>query len=136
MSSRHELSLEEKMMLIREKEKGLSHRQLCDKFQISLGVVSNILKRKSEYCHDYETNCNKKLKRKGKSDLSQEINDSVYEWFTAQRAKEHSHLRTSFTRICTIDRPTIRQLQEFQGQQWLARPIQDSLQHFIQNYLR
>lgn len=90
MSSRRELSLEEKMVLIKEKEKGLSHRQLCDKFQISIGAVSNILKRKSEYCHDYETNCNKKLKRKGKSDLSQEINDTVYEWFTAQRAKNIS----------------------------------------------
>ena len=87
MASRHELALEEKMVLIKEKERGLSHRQLSDRFQISLGAVSNILKRKSEYTHDYETNLNKKIKRKVRNDSSQEINDTVYEWFIAQRAK-------------------------------------------------
>ncbi|CAF1172021.1 unnamed protein product [Rotaria sordida] len=87
MTTRHELCLEEKINLIREKEQGLSHRELSEKFEISLGAVSNILKRKCEYTNDYETNCNKKLKRKLKDDLRQEINDNVYEWFVAQRAK-------------------------------------------------
>ena len=49
--------------------------------------MSNILKRKSEYTYDYETHKNKKVKRKLKNDVRQEINDNVYEWFVAQRAK-------------------------------------------------
>ncbi|CAF4314202.1 unnamed protein product, partial [Rotaria magnacalcarata] len=72
------------------KDQGSSHRQLSEKFNISLGAVSNILKRKGEYTNDYETNRNKKLKRKLKSDTSQEINDNVYEWFVAKRAKSIS----------------------------------------------
>ncbi|CAF1177590.1 unnamed protein product [Rotaria magnacalcarata] len=90
MTSRRELCLEEKMNLIKEKELGTSHRQLSDKFQISLGAVSNIWKRKCEYTNDYETNRNKKVKRKLKNDSSQEINENVYEWFVAQRAKNIS----------------------------------------------
>jgi len=49
VASRHEFDLEQKMNLIRDKENGLSHRQLKEKFQVSLGAVSNILKRKNEY---------------------------------------------------------------------------------------
>ena len=87
MATRRELSLEEKMNLIKEKEQGVSHRDLCNRFDISIGAVSNILKRKCEYTNDYETNKNKKVRRKYKNDLSQEINDDVYEWFVAQRGK-------------------------------------------------
>ena len=58
MASRHELSLEDNMMIIRDKEKGLRHRPLSDRFQISLSAVPNILKRKSEYTHDYGTELN------------------------------------------------------------------------------
>ena len=38
----------------KRKGRGLSHRQLSDRFQMSLSAMSNILKRKSEYAHDYE----------------------------------------------------------------------------------
>lgn len=59
------------MILIRDKKKKrLSHRQLKEKFQVSLGAVSNILKRKHEYTHDYEANCSKKLKRKFKDEIT------------------------------------------------------------------
>ena len=44
MATRRELSLEEKINLIKEKEQGVSHRELCDKFHISIGAVSNIFK--------------------------------------------------------------------------------------------
>jgi hypothetical protein len=47
MSCRRELCLEEKMNLITEKDRGLSHRQLGSQFQISVGAVSNISKQKS-----------------------------------------------------------------------------------------
>ncbi len=33
-------SLEEKINLIKEKEQGVAHRELCDKFHISIGAVS------------------------------------------------------------------------------------------------
>ena len=69
--SRRDLSLEEKINLIKEKESGLSHRQLSERFQVSVGAVSNILKRKAEYTDDYELNRNKKIKRKLKDDVSQ-----------------------------------------------------------------
>jgi hypothetical protein len=49
VASRHELDLEQKMNLIRDKENGLSHRQLKEKFQVPLGAISNILKSKNEY---------------------------------------------------------------------------------------
>lgn len=87
MASRRDLCLEEKINLIKEKESGLSHRQLSDRFRVSVGAVSNILKRKIEYTNDYESNRNKRIKRKLKDDSGQEINDNVYEWFVAQRSK-------------------------------------------------
>ena len=66
----------------------MSHRELKDKFQVSLGSFSNILKRKQEYLEDYESNQNKKFKRKLKDELGQTINDAVYQWFVAQRSKK------------------------------------------------
>ena len=88
MISRHELSLQQKMnLIIKEKEQGLSHGQLSKNYEVLIGSVSNILKMKSEYTHDFQTHKNKRVKRKLKNDLRQEINDNVYEWFVAQRAK-------------------------------------------------
>jgi hypothetical protein len=40
-----------------------------------------------EYTNDYETNRNKKFKRKVRDDTNQELNENVYEWFVSQRAK-------------------------------------------------
>lgn len=87
MTSRRDLSLEEKVKLIKDKEHGLSHRQLSDRFQVSVGAVSNILKRKLEYTSDYETNRNKRIKRKLKDDTNADISENVYEWFVSQRSK-------------------------------------------------
>lgn len=50
--SRNVLCLADKINLIKEKENGLSHRQLSGKFYVSIGAVSNILKRKSKYVDD------------------------------------------------------------------------------------
>ncbi|CAF2777528.1 unnamed protein product [Rotaria sp. Silwood2] len=60
MASRNDLELEQKVNLIRESERGLSYRELKDKFHVSIGAVSNILKRKHEYIDDYQCNRNKK----------------------------------------------------------------------------
>ena len=48
MTSRRNLCLEEKINLIKEKQSGLSQRQLIERFHISVGAVSNIQKRKAE----------------------------------------------------------------------------------------
>ncbi|CAF5012351.1 unnamed protein product, partial [Rotaria sp. Silwood1] len=62
MASRNDLVLEQKINLIKAKERGLSYRELRDNFQMSLGAVSNILKRKNEYITDYESKLNTKAK--------------------------------------------------------------------------
>ena len=62
MTSRGDLSLEEKIILVKEEESGVSHRQLSERFEISVDAVSNIQKRKVEYNNDYELNPSKKIK--------------------------------------------------------------------------
>ncbi len=44
MSTHHELCLEQKINLIKEKENRLSHRLLGEKFHISIGAVSKYFK--------------------------------------------------------------------------------------------
>ena len=87
MTPRHELCLEEKISLIKDQENGLSYRQLSNKFQISIGAVSNIMKRKTEYTDDYESNINKNFKRKLKNEFNKDLNTHVYESFTLRRPK-------------------------------------------------
>jgi transposase len=48
MATRIDLSLEQKVNLIKDNEEGMSFRQLKDKFHVSVGSISNILKRKNE----------------------------------------------------------------------------------------
>ncbi len=54
------------MNLIREKERDPSHRDLNDRFHISLSAVTKILNTDArfEYIKDYARNQNKKAKRK------------------------------------------------------------------------
>lgn len=89
MTTRHDLTLEEKIQLIRDNNdgNGLSFRKLADKYRCSIGSISNILKRKQEYLSDYETNGNKDTKRKLKDDNGVQIDRLVFEWFSCQRAK-------------------------------------------------
>jgi transposase len=89
MATRHDLTLEEKIQLIRDNNagKGLSFRKLSTKYHCSIGSISNILKRKDEYLSDYETNRNKDTKRKLKDDTSLRIDEITFEWFSSQRAK-------------------------------------------------
>ena len=89
MTSRHELTLHEKIQLIYDNSDGtgLSQRILAEKYNISLGSVSNILKRKTEYLNDYETNQNQTVKRKSRGVNVQKLDEQVYQWFVQQRAK-------------------------------------------------
>ena len=90
MTTRHDLTLEEKIQLIRDNKdgNGVSFRKLADKYRCSIGSISNILKRKREYLSDYETNGNKDTKRKLKDDNGVQIDRLVFEWFSCQRAKK------------------------------------------------
>ncbi|CAF2033975.1 unnamed protein product, partial [Rotaria magnacalcarata] len=81
MSSRHDLSLQQKVELIKDNNdgNGLSQRKLAEKYNISLGSVSNVLKRKPEYLNDYETNQNQNVKRKVMNVNAQNLDEDVYE---------------------------------------------------------
>lgn len=84
---RRDLNLDEKMSLIKDRDNGVTYRALVEKYKISLGAVTNIIKRRDEYISDYESNQNKETKRKIKSGMAQQIDEAVYEWFCCQRAK-------------------------------------------------
>jgi transposase len=89
MATRRDLTLHEKLQRIFDNNEGngLSQRKLSGKCKISLGSVSNILKRKNEYLNDYKTNQNQNVKRKFKNEYGQQLDDQVYEWFVQQRSK-------------------------------------------------
>jgi transcriptional regulator with XRE-family HTH domain len=73
MISRHEITFQEKIKLIHNNKErnGLSQCQLAEKYDISLSLVSTILKPRAEFLNDYETNQNQSAKRK--------IDDQLYE---------------------------------------------------------
>ncbi|CAF3287422.1 unnamed protein product [Rotaria socialis] len=89
MSVRHDLTLQQKIELINDNRNGngLSQRTLAVKYNISLGSVSNVLKRKAEYLDGYGANQNHNVKRKILHVNSRELDEKVYEWFVQQRSK-------------------------------------------------
>ncbi|CAF3687821.1 unnamed protein product [Rotaria sp. Silwood1] len=78
MSTRVDLSLFQKVELIKHSKCCLSQRHLAAKYKISKGVVFNILKRKHEYLGDYESNRRNEIKRKIKNDIGKKIDDETY----------------------------------------------------------
>ena len=48
MSTRNDLTLEQKINLIKQNEGGSSYRELCDKFKISIGAVYRMLSKEKE----------------------------------------------------------------------------------------
>ncbi|CAM4823844.1 unnamed protein product [Rotaria magnacalcarata] len=87
MATKHTLTLSEKVQLIRENENNTSYRTLADYYKISIGSVSNIIKRKAEYIENYEHNENSTKKRNFRDELNQQLDQKVYEWFAIQRSK-------------------------------------------------
>ncbi|CAF1355307.1 unnamed protein product [Rotaria magnacalcarata] len=87
MTTKHTLTLSEKIQLIRENEEKVSYRTLADKYKISIGSVSNIIKRKVEYIESYEQNESSTKKRDLRDEFSQQHDQQVYEWFVVQRSK-------------------------------------------------
>ena len=78
------LLLERKVSLVDGWKHDWSYRELKENMLVSLGCISNILKRKHEYVKDYECNHCNNWKPKMKNDLNRTINGSAYEWFVAQ----------------------------------------------------
>ncbi|CAM4834399.1 unnamed protein product [Rotaria magnacalcarata] len=87
MTERNTLTLSEKIKLIREHENNVSYRVLVEKYKISIGRVSKIIKRKIEYIEDVENNENSNKKRNLRDEISQQVDQQVYEWFVEQRSK-------------------------------------------------
>ena len=89
MTTCHYLTLDEKISLINDYADGtgLSQRKLCEKYKVFKGAVYNILQRKDEYKHDFQSNANKDVKRKLQDQSSHKIDETVFSWSTAQRAK-------------------------------------------------
>ncbi len=85
----HCLTLDAKISLINNYADGagLPQRKLCEKHKVSTGAVYNILQRKDGYKHDFQSNANKSVKRKLQDDSSYKIDETVFSWFVAQRAK-------------------------------------------------
>ncbi len=89
MTSHYYLTLDEKIALINDHAGGAgpSQRKLCEKYKVSKGAVYNIIQRKEKYKSDFQTNANKGVKRKVKDESGQKIDETVFSWFVAQRAK-------------------------------------------------
>ncbi|CAF1538436.1 unnamed protein product, partial [Adineta steineri] len=68
MTTRNDLTLEDKINAIKLNEAGLTYRKLRDKFNIAIGAISNVIKRRAEYMSDYENNLNKIVKRETSHD--------------------------------------------------------------------
>jgi len=84
LMSLNKLNLEQKISLIRASESRLSYRDLKDTFQVSVGSVSNILKRKREYIDDYECNQNKKLSKSTLKKFKKYV-DLIFEFAVIRR---------------------------------------------------
>ncbi|CAF1535025.1 unnamed protein product [Rotaria sordida] len=87
MAARRDLTLAEKVELIRKNEQNVPYRKLAGEYKISIGSVSNIVKRKVEYIENYEQNENSNKKRNLRDEFSQQLDQKVYEWFVQQRSK-------------------------------------------------
>ena len=85
---RKELTLEEKIKVIKFIDQGNSERKTVNEFKISKGQVSNIKKRKAEYLELYEDEFAPKDRcRKVRSAEYEEVNQLVWRWFERARAK-------------------------------------------------
>ncbi|CAF3500964.1 unnamed protein product [Rotaria sp. Silwood1] len=87
MAARRDLTLAENVELIRKNEQNVPYRKLAGEYKISIGSVSNIVKRKVEYIENYEQNENSNKKRNLRDEFSQQLDQKVYEWFVQQRSK-------------------------------------------------
>src|SRR5690349_16889709 len=81
------LNLTEKIKILDGSEAGESGRKLGRRFNVSKGVVANILKNKEAILEQYKRNINHDRKRSLLSTKNDELNSKVYELFTVCRSK-------------------------------------------------
>jgi hypothetical protein len=89
MMSCHYPTLDGKVALISDyaDEARLSQRKFCGKYKVLKGAVYNILQRKDEYKHDFQSNANKNVKRELQDESGHKIDDTIFSLFVSQRAK-------------------------------------------------
>ena len=75
MTTTHTLTPSEKIQLIRENWQKFSYRVLTDKYKISTGSVSIIIKHRTEYMEDYEQNENSAKKHNLHDEFSQQLDE-------------------------------------------------------------
>ncbi len=93
MTTRHTLTVFEKIQLIHENEENSSYRTLADKYKISIGSVSNIIKRKAEYMESYEQNESSNKKRNVRNEFSQQLDQKVYGYPSIILIMRCTHIR-------------------------------------------
>ena len=86
---RIELSLKTKIDLIRAAESvpKLNQKELAEKYGIGTSIVSDILKKKEEYCVEYEKNASSGTMRCKTACKYDELNELTWRWFSYARAK-------------------------------------------------
>ena len=89
MTTRHELTVEDKIQLIRNNDgyHSLSFRKWSPKYHYCIRTAWNILTRKEEYLSDHESSQNEDTNREVKDDTSLRIDALTIDWFSSQRAK-------------------------------------------------
>ena len=81
-----QLTIVKKVELIKSSE-NRSVRQLAKGFGVSVGTVSNVLKRKREIVEQYEENVDDERCRKMKKTNHEELNNLMWDFFQACRRK-------------------------------------------------
>ena len=82
-----ELSLEEKIKLLKFLDDGNSERKAAKEFKVSKGTVSNVKRRGSEYLNQYQNeNLPGDRCRKFRKTENDEINKLTWEWFREARS--------------------------------------------------
>jgi len=89
LSKRKELTLKEKVDVIKFIDQGHSERKTSSQFSISKGYVSNLKKRRLEYLEQFEDEMVPKDRcRKAYKTENEEINELVWAWFGRARSKD------------------------------------------------
>jgi Tc5 transposase DNA-binding domain/CENP-B N-terminal DNA-binding domain len=83
----NELSIKEKISLIRESEGGIVQRKLAEKYRISKGQVNNILRRKSEILDYGIRSSNTQRARLKRASKCEDLNKLVYNYFHLARSR-------------------------------------------------
>ena len=86
---RVELTLQDKINLLKESKSfpKPSQKSLSEKFWVGKTTVSDILKRKSKYLGNFESNGNVQNFRFGNKSKHDNLNDLMWDWFHQARDK-------------------------------------------------